>query len=505
MLKRWLSRFVLVALAFALGMTAARTDAAAEPVNVTFVLVNDLDSIEVGATRGGFARLATLVARERAANENTLVLHAGDAIFPSLLSGFDQGTHVVELLNMIAPDAMTPGNHEFDLGPDVFRELVEQATFPVLAANMREADGTRVRGVRDTRMFEFGGAKVGLIGLTSEDAYEKSNPGDLTFGKMSQALEEQAARLREAGADIIVALAHASRPEDQALIGTRAADVILSGDDHDLTVFFDGRTVLAESKAQAEYIVLVDLTIDIGEEDGQRSVQWTPGFRVVDTARIAPDPAIAARIRGYEAELSKELDVGLGTVDVALDSRRATVRTQETAIGNLIADAMRSATRADAAITNGGGIRGDKIYQTGAELTRRDILTELPFRNKTVIIELTGAQIKEALENGYSAIDQVSGRFAHVSGMRVTADLSKPVGERVTGVEIGNAPLDPAKTYKIATNDFLLRGGDGYTVFGEGKVIRGALHGNLMASDVMVYVRIRGTKGAAVDGRVSLQ
>ncbi len=505
MLKRWISGLCVAALTLAIALGATRTAATAETVGVTLVLVSDLDSIEIGETRGGFARLATLVARERAAHANTLVLHAGDAIFPSLLSGFDQGTHVIELLNMIAPDAMTPGNHEFDLGADVFRERVNQATFPILAANLREADGSRIRRIEDARIVEFGNLKVGLVGLTSDEAHEKSSPGNLRFAEMPETLKDRAAGLREAGADIVVALVHGNRSEDQELVRTRAADVILSGDDHDLTLFYDGRTLLAESKAEAEYIAIVDLAVDIGEKDGRRQVKWTPGFRVVDTADIEPEQKVAARIRGYEAELSKELDVELSKAEIALDSRRATVRSQESAIGNLIADAMRSATGADVALTNGGGIRGDKVYDPGTVLTRRDILTELPFRNKTVVIELTGEQIREALENGYSAIEDGSGRFAHVSGMRVAADLSKPPGQRVTGVDVGGAPLDPAKTYTLATNDFLLRGGDGYTVFEKAKVIRGELHGNLMASDVMVYVRIRGTAGAAVDGRVTLK
>ena len=504
-MSRRISGIAVAAITFFAAAAVPQARALADPVNVSFVLANDLDSIEVGETRGGFARLATVVAHERAEHENVLFLHAGDAIFPSLLSGFDQGTHIIALLNAIRPDAMTPGNHEFDLGPQVFRERVDQATFPILAANLREPDGGHVREVDDTRIFEFDGVKIGVVGVTSDEAYVKSSPGNLKIAAMPETLKEQAAKLREAGADIVVALAHASHSEDDELVRTRAADLILSGDDHDLTVFYDGRTVLAESRSQAEYIVIVDLTIEVGEKDGERKIDWSPRFRIVDTADVEPDPKIADQILGYETDLSKELDVSLGASDIALDSRRTTVRTQESAMGNLIADAMRAATGADVAITNGGGIRGDKVYEPGDVLTRRDILTELPFGNKTVVIELTGAQIKEALENAYSAVEDVSGRFAQVSGMRVAVDLSKPASQRVTKVEIGGAPLDPAKTYTLATNDFMLRGGDGYTVFEEGKVIRGPLHGNLMASDVMVYVRIRGTKNAAVDGRVTLE
>lgn len=505
MSTRWLSGAAVVLFAAAAFLFAPGDLVRAEPVNVTLVLVNDLDTIEVGETRGGFARLAGLVARERADNDHVLFVHAGDAVSPSILSGFDRGAHIVELLNMIGPDAMVPGNHEFDFGPDVFRERMSEATFPVLAANLREPNGDPVGNIADTRMFEFAGAKIGIVGVTSDQSYVKSRPGDLAISGISEALDEQAAKLRAEGADIVVALAHADRGEDEELVRGRAADLILSGDDHDLTLFYDGRTLLAESKAQAEIIVVVDLAIDVTEKDGKRTVEWWPGVRIVDTASVEPDPAVAARIAELQEELSAELDVELGTAGIELDSRRATVRTQEAAIGNLIADAMRAATGADVALTNGGGIRGDTVYPAGHKVTRRDVLAELPFGNKTVLIELSGAQIRTALENGVSAVEDAGGRFPQISGMRFEADLTQPKGSRVTMVEIAGEPLDEARAYRLATNDFMLRGGDGYAVFGEGEVVLDAVDGKLMANDVMVHVREHGTDGAAIDGRIVLK
>ena len=116
-------------------------------------------------------------------------------------------------------------------------------------------------------------------------------------------------------------------------------------------------------------------------------------------------------------------------------------------------------------ITNGGGIRADKQYQAGQKLTRRDILSEMPFGNTTVLIEVTGAQIKDALENGVSQVRELGGRFPQVSGIVAEVDVKEPVGSRVKSVKINGQPLDPAKTYKLATNDFVARGGDGYRSF----------------------------------------
>ena len=134
------------------------------------------------------------------------------------------------------------------------------------------------------------------------------------------------------------------------------------------------------------------------------------------------------------------------------------MRTREAAIGDLVADAMRASTHAEAAVTNGGGIRGGKIYPPGTTLTRRDILSELPFDNRVVTIDISGADLKGAIENGLSQLPNPSGRFPQVSGLEIEADASRPPGSRILSIRVGNAPLEESKTYSVATNDFLARG-----------------------------------------------
>ena len=184
--------------------------------------------------------------------------------------------------------------------------------------------------------------------------------------------------------------------------------------------------------------------------------------------------------------------------------KRNMVRTQETAIGNLIADAMRDAMGSDIALTNGGGIRGDKQYAVGSDITRRDILTELPFGNVTVMAEVTGQQVLAALENGFSKVEDGAGRFPHVSGMVVTADLKQPPGSRVVSVMIGDKPLAPAATYKLATNDYMLGGGDGYAGLAM-KTLVGANGGKLMANDVMALIKKQGAITAKIEGRITFK
>jgi len=234
-------------------------------------------------------------------------------------------------------------------------------------------------------------------------------------------------------------------------------------------------------------------------------VTWWPQFRIIDTATVTPDPEVAAVVAEYEGELSKELDAALGTTAVALDSRTATVRTREAAIGNLVADAMRASTHADAAVTNGGGIRGGQVYPPGTTLTARDVLTELPFDNRVVAIDISGADLRRALENGLSQLPNPGGRFPQISGLTIEADASRPAGNRIVSIKVGDAPLDERKTYRLATNDFMARGGDGYTMFRDAKPLLSALDAPLLSNAVIAYIKALGTVRSSVDGRIVLK
>jgi 2',3'-cyclic-nucleotide 2'-phosphodiesterase (5'-nucleotidase family) len=260
-----------------------------------------------------------------------------------------------------------------------------------------------------------------------------------------------------------------------------------------------------ESIYDAYYLVAVDVTVEVTERDGRRSVAWWPQFRVIDTANVTPDPEVAAVVAVYERELAQQMDVPIATTAVALDSRSATVRTGEAAIGNLFADAMRALSQADVAVMNGGGIRAGKLYEPGMRITRRDVLAELPFGNRIITLDITGQDLKQALENGLAQLPQSGGRFPQVSGVRLTADISRPPGDRITLITIGGAPLDPARRYRVATNDFLARGGDGYTTFAQATPLLPVADSPLLANDVMVYLRRIGTVRTGVDGRIVLR
>ena len=474
----------------------------AAPVELTIVHFNDLDRMEESGGQGGVARLAAVINAERANNDNVLVTFAGDTISPSLMSGFDKGAHMIELLNRLDLTAMAVGNHEYDFGPEVAKQRFAEATFPILGANNIDSDGQIIDGAAASILVEVGPYQVGIFGLTTLGTAVKSSPGSVTFRPVEEVAAEQSAALREAGADLVIALAHTDVAEDRALLQQGAVDMLLSGDDHQLRLDFSGDVLFAESGEQADWVTVIDLTLDEVERRGSMRFIWSPSFRIINTARVTPDGELAAAAEVYLDRLSDELDIEIGTTATELDSRRATIRATEAAIGNLIADALRAATGADVALTNGGGIRANKVYAPGTMLTRRDILSELPFGNKTVVLELTGRDIVTALENGLSKIEEGAGRFPHVAGVSVRYDAGRPAGERVIEVTRDGAALDLDGTFTLATNDYMAGGGDGYDVLEDKVRLVDAYAGTLMATQVIEYIAAHGSVAPVVEGRL---
>ncbi|MGO4907569.1 bifunctional UDP-sugar hydrolase/5'-nucleotidase [Pseudorhodobacter sp. W20_MBD10_FR17] len=487
----------------ATALSAAPMGAAvAETVKLTFLGVGDVYNFADDKGRGGFARLNAVAKAERAANPNTIYVFDGDMLSPSILSGFDKGQNTIDLTNLVPFDLAVPGNHEFDFGPENFGEKIAASKYPWAAINVTQADGSPVPGLGGVMMKEVAGLKIALIPVAQDTSPTVASTGDLKFGPTVDMGIAAAKQAREDGADLVVGVVQTDKSNDALLIGSKAFDVILSGDDHSYGTSYDGITAYVETSIDARFLAPVDLMVDVSEKDGKRVVKWTPMFRFIDTANVEPDPESQAMVEGFQTKLDESLNVEIGSTEGVLDSRRNVVRAEESAMGNLITDALRDATGADIALANGGGIRGDTTYDAGKMLTRRDVLTELPFGNVTVVTELPGSQVLAAFENGVSQVEKGAGRFLQVSGATIVYDPTAPAGSRITEVMVGGAPLDINKVYKVAANDYILGGGDGFDALGGGKVLINAGNGNLMANDVMDYVVKMGKVGSKVEGRI---
>jgi 5'-nucleotidase len=261
---------------------------------------------------------------------------------------------------------------------------------------------------------------------------------------------------------VIVALTHLSMKEDKELARCADVDVIVGGHEHTLLQSAAGGAPIFKMTADARELGRIDL--NISQTTGElESIDW----RIIPvTSAVRSDPEFSVVMKKYSG-LLRELARPVGRSSVPLNAGSAANRNEETNVGNFVTDAFRQATGSEVAIMNGGSIRADTVIGPGL-LTKRDVLSILPFKNKVLKILISGAALRAAIEHGISrsAEDAEPGRFPQVSGLAFSFDGSRPVGSRLVNITVNGQTLDPNRKYTAATTNFLaLDGGDGYTMF----------------------------------------
>jgi 5'-nucleotidase len=434
------------------------------PVRITLLQVNDVYQFAPvdGGTRGGLSRVSTLRKQIKGEAPNTLFLLAGDTISPSIESNTYKGQQMIEAWNASGLDYATFGNHEFDFGPDVLLARMKESQFKWLAANVIDKKTGKLFG--DTPEFivrEFEGVKVGIFGIVLQETLQTSKPGpNVDILDPCATAARVVPKIREAGAQTIIALTHLAMADDKRLARCSGVDVIIGGHEHTLLESMSGHAPIFKMTSDARELGRIDL--NISKSTGKvESIDWQV---IPVTNDVKDDPSFASINQKYEG-LLKTLEQTIGRTDVELDLKSAAVRTHETNMADFVADAFRQAVGADVALVNGGSIRADATIKPGV-LTKRDVLSILPFNNRIVKIQITGAVLRAALEYGVASIgvEAQPGRFPQVSGIRFEYDASRK--PRVTKVLVNGQPLDDARNYTLAAASYVaLDAGDGYEVF----------------------------------------
>lgn len=470
---------------------------------LTILSINDVyEIVEDSTGRGGFAELQTMLNQERANAEHVLVTVNGDFLSPSVLSIFDKGAHRVDLFNLLGVDLVCIGNHEFDFGPAAMLERVRESKFPWLAANAVGHDGLPFTNTPQTFVVDIDGIKVGFFGLiTTETPFLSSTEKLVCFTPLARTAREMIAQLKEQGADVIVALTHLFFNEDKRLAEeVPEIDIILGGHDHDPMTWYNDRTFLHKSGQNAYYLVRIDLEIVKDEETGK--VKVYPEWNMLINRGYDRDPVIAQKVDALQAQLDVIAAHPIVELGTSFNTLYTEVRAQESEMGNLVADAVKNFCHADVAIITGGTIRGNRFYQVGQCLTLRDIVTELPFVNWNVVVEVPGCILWEALENGVSQVEGKAGRFPQVSGMNFYYDMDAPPGKRVQKVFVAGELLVPERLYKVAMVDYMFHGGDGYTMFKEGNVLLPPSEKVDLVACVAQYLASLGKVESSLEGRI---
>ena len=500
--------FLSLLVAGLLVLTGLPSLQAAAPVErsgrVTILQLNDLYDImpvEKGK-KGGLARIATLRDRIAKDSPDAVLVLAGDFLSPSTMSSVFQGSQMVAALNAAGLDLATFGNHEFDFGEQVTQQRMSESRFTWVSSNVMDpTTGLPFGNAVTFALRDVGGVRVAFIGLTTpETATLSQGAKNLKFLDPVAAAKDAVARARRTKADAIVALTHQAMADDKALAAAvPEIDVILGGHEHDPLNAKVGRTLILKTGSEAVNLGRIDLLFSAGKDGRRVETKWE---LIAVTDEIPEKPEVATVVKSYESRMADQLKSVAGTTSVPLDTRNELVRVKEAPVGNLIADAMREAMQADVALVNGGGIRGNAVTPAGT-LTRGDVLKILPFANKIVKLEVTGDVLRAALENGVSQHEKIAGRFPQVSGIRYVFDPKKPAGSRLVSVTVGGKPLDPAARYSLATFEFLMGGGDGYTMLQQAKVLVNPMSGP-MDSDVILDRLKSGPVAPAVDGRIQV-
>jgi 5'-nucleotidase/UDP-sugar diphosphatase len=515
--KLWLLAVTLIGMVVAGLLLRVEED---ESFELTILHTNDIhahyDSFEPWGepVQGGVARLKTAIDTEREGADYVLVLDAGDQFQGTLFFTVGGAQVVADVMNGLKYDVMCIGNHEFDAGPSELATFIDLAEFFVLSANTDAFADLYLSGKIEPyslHLFEDG-QPVAVIGLTTEHTAIASSPGpNVQFLDVTSTAQRTVDELEERGIDVIVALTHLGYERDLELAhSVDGIDVIVGGHSHTLLDSYPTITTSASGEP-----VLVVTAHEWGKRLGRLDVAFTDdGFIGSYTGRtlfidesIPEDEGMLDVLAGYRPAIEALMTRVVGATDVDLNGAREDIRVRETNLANLICDAMLWKTGgldATIAIQNGGGIRASIPV---GEITMGQVLEVLPYGNQISVLSLVGAELIEALENGVSQVEDGSGAFPHVGGMRYTFDPTAELGGRIASVEVWDevseafVDLDADATYTLATNNFLANGGDGYEVFAQASDRYDS--GWLLSDTLAEFLAEQGPVAPEVEGRIS--
>lgn len=505
-------------------------------VEIQFLTVSDwhaqLDPLFVSGIGdvGGAAPLSAYFQMERVANPNTITLTAGDAFGASPpLSSFFGEQPAVLAMNEMGFDADTFGNHNFDRGIAHLQQVVNLAQFSYVSANLKNVEDN-LTGVAPFKIFEVGGVKVAVIGITNPEAPTLVFPG--SFGTIEvtdpvPAANKARAAARKAGAKIVVAITHLGVTGNDPATGAAVGPLIdfannvggfdiIFGDHTDFEFLgIINNALVVENRSRGRTYARTKLTVD--PRNGRTLARSVEFVTPVSNA-VAPDPDVVNLLAPFRVQLAAALDRVIGIATDIFPRGGNIERLGEVAIGNLVADSMRLRYGTQLAITNGGGLREplpssflpadtglrrtSPGYAAGPpfDVVVGDTIAVLPFGNAIVTRTVTGAQLFAVLEHSVGALPSASGRFLQISGFRFTFDSSQAPGSRVVSVMLDDGTLvfPDATTFTLAVPDFVNVGGDGYTMLADGQ----GTTRELMADVLQIHIEGLGVITPTIEGRI---
>lgn len=496
-----------------------------------------LHSNDVHGAIEGYANIAALKAEYEAQGATVILVDAGDYSQGTTYVSSTKGLDAVKMMNAAGYDFATLGNHEFDYGYEQLKSNMSEAQFKVLCANVLDADGKSIFDA--TAIKEVNGVKIGFFGLETPETQTKANPAlikGLQFlgdEKMYECAQAQVAALKNAGADIIVCLAHLgidgeSEPNRSVDLFAKVEgiDFIIDGHSHSTIEKGPSGEPIQSTGTKFENIGVIVI------DNATKTIESNKLVKV--TKDTAKDATVAAAAKVIVDRINAEYGEVFAKSEVELNGNKAPGnRNLETNLGDLITDSMMWQILKDAdslavpaenvvAVTNGGGIRA---WIHKGDITKNDVFTVLPFGNTMTVVYLKGSDLLEALEASTYCTPGAVGGFPQIAGMKITVDTTAQYDanaetypdstyhgpksiNRVTIDEVNGKPFDPNATYAVATNNFTAAGGDTYYAFArsEGSIDTGYTLDTILMDYIKEELNgVIGEKYAGPDGRITIK
>jgi len=509
----------LVIASFLIASSFAFAD---RPITVTLIHSNDLHAhIEPtkikGQGYGGYARQATIIKRTRATEPNVLLLSGGDTFQGTMYFNTYEGLADLAFMNAVHYDAMAVGNHEFDRGPKPLGTFASLAAFPVLSANLDVTGEPALNGViQDSAIVTVGGEKFGIVGATTPTVTNISSPGPtIKLKDLHDSVQAAVDKLIVKGVHKVFLVTHIGYAEDQALVKTlHGVCFVVGGHSHtplgtpDLPGWPKSQgeypTVVKDSQGVSVPIVQCwewgkvfgHITLDFDAKG--RLVRWRNAKPIVVDSSIPEDKEIVSMVTAFKRPIAAMEGQTVGEAATALP--KETQGGGDSLMADVIADGMLAATAKGgsvAAFVNSGGVRGG--LEPG-KITYGELISIEPFGNTLVELDLTGVELKAALEEGVGT----GGELNPSQGSSYEIDRSKPIGSRVLSVIVAGAPLDLAKTYRVTLLNFTANGGDAHQVLKDAKGAR--IETGLIDLDALIeYVKAHNPLSAERPKRIRVR
>lgn len=502
-------------IAFAGLSVAAFAD---RPITVTILHTNDMHAhVEPTIIKkvpfGGYARQATVIRQVRARDKNVLLLNAGDTFQGTLFFNVYEGLADLAFMNAVKYDAMAVGNHEFDKGPSALATFSDNATFPIVSANIDVDQEPLLKGkISPSTILKVDGQRFGIVGCTTPDLPNISSPGpNVKLRDLQASVQAAVDDLTKQGINKIIVVSHCGFSEEKNLAGKlRNVDLIVGGHSHSPlgTPELDGwpkpagayPTLVKDASGQNTIVVQawewgkvlghVKLSFD-GNGKVTKIAEAKP---IVIEASIPEDREVKALVNAFQRPILQlqNTEVGQAAVQIPREQSKG-----ESLMANVIADAMQDTLKAQGAVVsfiNQGGVRGS--LEAG-KITYGNAISVQPFNNTLVVLEVTGAELKMALEQGAGT----GGQLTPSKGSSYRISRAKPQGERVGDVVIAGQPLDPTKTYRIGLLGFTANGGDSLFALRDAKGSR--VDTGLIDLDALIaYLKANSPLNPKAEGRV---